>query len=47
MYATDYQRQPRWEAAASAAVHVGRTVIDGPASSLCPEEPHPHTGCGG
>ncbi|MGW3076355.1 hypothetical protein [Kitasatospora sp. NPDC001132] len=33
-----YRHQPSWEAAARTAVHAGRPVIEGVASSIRPEE---------
>ncbi|MFF8618865.1 hypothetical protein [Streptomyces sp. NPDC015350] len=36
-----YQRQTGWEAASRAAVHAGRSVIEGVASSVRPEEATP------
>ncbi|MFB7949342.1 hypothetical protein ACFC6L_31005 [Kitasatospora phosalacinea] len=35
---TNYRQQPGWEAAARTAVHAGRSVIEGVASSVRPEE---------
>ncbi|MFF5790195.1 hypothetical protein ACFY8P_35130 [Streptomyces sp. NPDC012693] len=38
---TTYQQQPGWEAASRTAVHAGRSVIEGVASSVRPEEATP------
>ncbi|MEU3399893.1 hypothetical protein [Streptomyces filamentosus] len=40
-HAADHRRQAGWEAAARAAVHAGRSVIEGIASSVRPEEAAP------
>ncbi|MGW6290948.1 hypothetical protein [Streptomyces sp. NPDC055107] len=40
-YGASYQRQTGWEAAARAAVYAGRSVIEGVASSVRPEEAMP------
>ncbi|MFG2303288.1 hypothetical protein [Actinacidiphila glaucinigra] len=40
-YEANYREQPRWEAAARAAVHAGRPVIERLAASARPEEAAP------
>ncbi|MEV6192848.1 hypothetical protein AB0M19_10625 [Streptomyces sp. NPDC051920] len=38
---TSFREQPVWESASREAVHAGRLVIAGLASSMCPEEAEP------